>query len=62
MAISASIFGAPWNRLLKPFTKNFWLTTMIAAARRSCSRPMATWFPSKNAGSGQPHIICPIVR
>ena len=24
--------------------------------------PIATWFPSKNAGSGQPHIICPMEK
>ena len=23
---------------------------------------MATWFPSKNFGSGQPHMLCPMEK
>ena len=36
--------------------------TMTMAARIICRRPMAMWFPSKNAGSGHPHIVCPMEK
>ena len=40
--------------------KNFWLMTITSAARRSSYNPIATWFPSRNEGSGQFHSMCPI--
>ena len=40
--------------------KNFWLMTMTAMVSSSWSSPMATWLPARQAGSGQPHIMCPI--
>ena len=42
IAISVSIFGAPWNRLLKPLMKNFWLITMTMPASSICTIPIAT--------------------
>ena len=36
--------------------------TITATVSRSCKSPIATWFPSKNSGNGQPHIICPIEK
>ena len=56
------MFGAPWKRLLKPLTKNFWLITMTMPASSICTIPMATWLPSKKAGSGQPNIMCPMEK
>ena len=56
------MFGALCHRLLKPLIKNFWLITMIITVRRSCRSPMATWFSAKNAGTGHPHIICPMEK
>ena len=35
---------------------------MITTVSKSCTSPIATWFPSKNAGSGHPHIICPMEK
>ena len=61
-ATSVSIFGAPWIKPLKPLIKNFWFMTITATVSRSCKSPIATWFPSKNPGSGHPHIICPIEK
>ncbi len=34
----------------------------MAAVKRSCKIPTATWLPAKNSGSGQFHIICPMDR
>ena len=62
MATSVSMFGAPWRTLWKPLTKNFLLTSITAAASSSCTSPMATWLPSKKAGSGQSHIIWPMEK
>ena len=42
--------------------KNFWLITITIAAKIIWTSPIATWFPSNHAGSGQPHIICPIEK
>ena len=36
--------------------------TITATVSRSCKSPIATWFPLKNSGSGQPHIICPMEK
>ena len=54
--------GAPWTSPLKPLMKNFWLMTMTAAASSSCTSATATWLPSNQPGSGQPHIMCPIEK
>ena len=54
--------GARWIRPLKPLIKNFWLTTMTAVVSRSWISPIATWLPSRNEGTGQPHIIWPIEK
>ena len=35
---------------------------MIIPESSSCSSPIATWFPSNHAGSGHPHIICPMEK
>ena len=35
---------------------------MIQTVSSSCVSPMATWLSVKNAGSGQPHIMCPIEK
>ena len=59
---SASIFGEPRNRLVKPLTKKRWLTTITAPVNRSCSRPMAMGSRASTAGSGQPHMLCPMER
>ena len=61
-ATRVSIFGALCHRLLKPLMKNFWLMTITMAVKINWISPIATWFPSKNAGSGQPHIICPMEK
>ena len=36
--------------------------TITATVSRSCKSPIATWFPLKNLGNGQPHIICPMEK
>ena len=36
--------------------------TMTAMVSRSCTSPIAMWFPSKNFGSGHPHIIWPMEK
>ena len=54
------MFGARCHKLLKPLIKNLWLITMITTVNNNCKSPIATWLLSKNDGSGQPHIICPI--
>ena len=61
-ATRVSMLGALCSSPRKPLMKNFWLMTMMMAASSSWARPMATWFPSKKAGRGQPHIICPMER
>ena len=61
-ATSVSMFGAPCRTLLKPLIKNFWLMTMMIAARSICTMPTATWLPSKKRGRGQPHIMCPMEK
>ena len=61
-ATSVSMFGARWNRDLKPLMKNFWLMTITSADSTSCTSPMATWLPSNHLGSGQPHIMCPMEK
>ena len=35
---------------------------MTAVVSSSCNSPMARWFSAKNAGAGQPHIICPMEK
>ena len=60
MATSVSMFGAPCIAPLNPLTKNFWLMIITNMVRSICVSPIATWLPSKNDGSGQFHIICPI--
>ena len=45
------------QRLLNPLIKNFWLMTVITTVSKSCTSPIATWFPSKNAGSGHPRCV-----
>ena len=57
---SVSIFGAPESSPFVPPMKNFWFTTMIAPASKSSISPIATGLPSKKAGSGKFHIMCPI--
>ena len=59
-ATSVSMFGARWMSARTPLMKKRWLTTITAAASSSCSSPTATGLPAKNAGSGQPHIVCPM--
>ena len=56
------MFGALCHRLLKPLIKNFWLITITAIVRRSCKSPIATWFAARKAGTGHPHIICPMEK
>ena len=56
MATRVSMLGAPWMRLVKPLVKNFLLMSRMMAERIICTRPMATWFPSNQAGMGQPHM------
>ena len=34
--------------------------TMTAIASIISASPIATWFPSRNAGNGQPHMECPM--
>ena len=36
--------------------------TIMITVRYSCTRPIITWLPSINAGSGQFHIICPMEK
>ena len=62
IATSVSMFGDLCHRLLKPLIKNFWLITMTIPARSSCTRPIAIWLSSNHAGSGHPHIICPMEK
>ena len=59
-ATSVSMLGALCKSPLNPLIKNFWLITIIIIVRSICISPIATWLPSRNDGSGQPHIICPI--
>ena len=61
-ATRVSMLGAPWNRLLKPLMKNFWLMTMTMPASSSWTRATAMWLPSNQAGRAQPHIMCPIEK
>ena len=61
-ATSVSMLGARWSRPLKPLMKNFWLMTITMPASSSWTRPMATWLPSNQWGSGQPHIMWPIEK
>ena len=61
-ATRVSMLGARLRRAPKPLMKNFWLITMIIPANSSWAMPIATWFPSRKAGSGQPNIICPMER
>ena len=61
-AINVSMFGAPWNRDRNPLVKNFWLMIMTMAASTIWMSPIATWFPSKNAGRGNPNIMCPMEK
>ena len=61
-ATSVSMLGARCHRLLKPLMKNFWLMTMTATVSKSSSSPMATWLRAKKAGTGQPHIMCPMEK
>lgn len=35
---------------------------MTIPARSSCTSPMAIWLPSNQAGSGHPHIMCPMEK
>ena len=35
---------------------------MIMPDNNNCSNPTATWLCSKNAGTGHPHIICPMEK
>ena len=62
MATRVSMLGAPWSSPLKPLMKNFWLMTITMPASSSCTRPMATWLPSNQCGSGQPHIMWPMEK
>ena len=59
-ATSVSILGARFHSALKPLMKKRWLMTMTITVSKSCASPIATWFPSKNEGSRQPHIMCPM--
>ena len=59
---SVSMFGEPRSRLFVPLMKNSWLMTMTIPASSSWTRPMATWLPSNQPGSGQPHIMWPIEK
>ena len=34
--------------------------TITITVSNNCKRPIATWLPAKNDGSGQPHIMCPM--
>ena len=61
-ATRVSILGALFFRAVKPLMKNFWLMTMMIPASRSCTRPMATWFPWNQAGRGQPNIMWPMEK
>ena len=40
--------------------KNFLFMTMIMIVSSICKSPIATWFPLKKLGRGQPHIMCPM--
>ena len=60
-ATRVSIFGAPENSERYPFVKNLPFIIMTAAASRSCTSPSPRWLCSKYPGSGQPHILWPMV-
>ena len=62
MATSVSIFGDLCHSALNPLIKNCWLITMIIAASIICTSPIPTWLSVNHAGSGQPHIICPMEK
>ena len=47
---------------LKPLMKNFLFITMMIKERIICSRPRPTGLPSNQAGTGQPHITCPMEK
>ena len=61
-ATSVSIFGEPRNSALYPLMKNLWFIIITTAVSSSWISPIATWFPSRNRGSGNPHIMCPIEK
>ena len=56
------MFGARCMRLVNPLTKNFLLMIMQIAARIICRSASPMGLFSKNAGTGKPHIICPIEK
>ena len=60
MATRVSMLGARCHSALQPLMKNRWLMTMTMAESSNSTRPTATWLPSKNPGSGKPHIMCPM--
>ena len=61
-ATRVSIFGALWMSPLKPLMKNFLFITMMIKERIICSRPRPTGLSSNQAGTGQPHITCPMEK